>query len=81
MTRWISLLAQGRDSGTGRIVGNMYILHEDPVTVQEAEMVDTGYAELVTKNLHHNIKSVRIVAGNVAEELAEAAGTVIPHTT
>lgn len=78
MTRWISLLAQGRDSGTGRIVGNMYILHEDPVTVQEAEVIDTGYAELVTKNLHHNIKSVRIVAENVAEELAEAAGTVIP---
>ena len=78
MTRWISLLAQGRDSGTGRIVGNMYILHEDPVTAQEAEMIDTGYAELVTKNLHHNIKSVRIVAEKVAEELAEEAGTVIP---
>ena len=78
MTRWISLLAQGRDSDTGRIVGNMYILHEDPVTVHEAEMIDTGYAELVTKNLHHSIKSVRIIADKVAEELAEEAGTPLP---
>lgn len=77
MTRWISLLAQGRNSDTGRIVGNMYILHEEPVTVQEAEMIDPGYAELVTKNLHHSIKSVRIVAEKTAEEMAEA-GTALP---
>ena len=75
MTRWVSLLAQGRDSDTGRIVGNMYILHEEPVTVQEAEMIDPGYAELVTKNLHHSIKSVRIVAEKTIDEMANA-GTI-----
>lgn len=78
MTRWISLLAQGRDSSTGRIVGNMYILHEDPVTAQEAAVLDPSYAELVTKNLHHNIKSVRIVAEKIAEEMDAETGATMP---
>uniref|UniRef100_UPI003F6281FD STY4528 family pathogenicity island replication protein n=1 Tax=Dickeya chrysanthemi TaxID=556 RepID=UPI003F6281FD len=32
LTRWISLVRRRRDPRTGRILGNLYVLHDDPLT-------------------------------------------------
>ena len=62
MTRWVSLVAQGRDEDTGRLQGSMYILHSESISVQEAVMIDPSYADLVCKNLNNSINSARAVA-------------------
>ncbi|HGI9963433.1 TPA: STY4528 family pathogenicity island replication protein, partial [Pseudomonas aeruginosa] len=36
LTRWLSLVRRRRDAKTGRILGNLYVLHDEPLTPFEA---------------------------------------------
>ncbi len=36
LTRWLSLVRRRRDPKTGRIKGNLYVLHDEPLTPYEA---------------------------------------------
>mgnify|MGYP006171175243 CR=1 FL=1 len=36
LTRWLSLVRRRRDPKTGRILGNLYVLHDEPLTPFEA---------------------------------------------
>ena len=40
LTRWLSLVRRRRDPKTGRILGNLYVLHDEPLTPFEAMQLD-----------------------------------------
>ena len=80
MTGWLTLTTRGRDSVTGRVLGNLYALHGEPIMAAEHMLIDPGFVDLVEKNLKHSTKAIQIVATNVAQELRDHAenGTALP---
>lgn len=73
LTRWLSLVARGRDPRTGRLRGSLYVLHDEPLTPAEALELDDGYLELLANSLGHAAKTVRTVAAHVVEEVRQDA--------
>lgn len=69
MTRWLSLGGCVRDELTGQMKGNVYLLHDEPVSIAEAALLDGGYLALVNEGLGHANKSIRDVSAHVIEEL------------
>ncbi|WP_431306507.1 STY4528 family pathogenicity island replication protein [Pseudomonas aeruginosa] len=69
LTRWISLVQRRRDPRTGRIMGNLYVLHDDPLTPWEAMQLDSEYLGLVCKALTHPSKAVQAVGEHVLCEM------------
>jgi hypothetical protein len=51
LTRWLSLVRRRRDPKTGRIQGNLYVLHDEPLTPFEAMQLDPDYLGLVSQAL------------------------------
>ncbi|AHG40985.1 hypothetical protein N018_12350 [Pseudomonas syringae CC1557] len=71
LTRWLSLVRRRRDPKTGRILGNLYVLHDEPLTPFEAIQLDADYLELVSQSLSHSAKAVQMVGLNTLKEIAE----------
>lgn len=71
LTRWLSLAGQVRDEVTGQMKGNIYLLHDDPVSIPEAVLLDRNYLELLGNAQQHANKSIREVAARTLEELAQ----------
>ncbi|WP_454693358.1 STY4528 family pathogenicity island replication protein [Achromobacter aegrifaciens] len=71
LTRWLSLVRRRRDPKTGRILGNLYVLHDEPLTPFEAMQLDADYLELVSQSLGHSAKAVQIVGLNTLKEIAD----------
>lgn len=71
LTRWLSLVRRRRDPRTGRILGNLYVLHDEPLTPFEAMQIDTDYLELVSQSLGHSAKAVQMVGLNTLKEIGE----------
>jgi len=71
LTRWLSLVRRRRDPRTGRILGNLYVLHDEPLTPFEAMQLDADYLELVSQSLGHSAKAVQVVGLNTLQEIAE----------
>jgi len=69
LTRWLSLGGRVRDEVTGQMKGNIYMLHDEPLSIAEAVLLDCGYLELVGAGVDHANKSIRDVATHVFEEL------------
>ena len=81
LTRWLSLVRRRRDCRTGRIQGNLYVLHDEPLTPFEAIQLDPEYLSLLSRSLDHAGKSVRLVGQQVLRELGEdplLAGKLLP---
>ena len=71
LTRWLSLVRRRRDPKTGRILGNLYVLHDEPLTPFEAMQLDADYLALVSQSLGHAAKAVQVVGLNTLKEIAE----------
>jgi len=71
LTRWLSLVRRRRDPKTGRILGNLYVLHDEPLTPFEAMQLDPDYLGLVSQALTHAAKAVQIVGVQTLKEIAE----------
>ncbi|MBB0025191.1 MULTISPECIES: STY4528 family pathogenicity island replication protein [Burkholderiaceae] len=71
LTRWLSLVRRRRDPKTGRMLGNLYVLHDEPLTPFEAMQLDPDYLGLVSQALTHAAKAVQIVGMNTLREIAE----------
>ncbi|MGO3130350.1 MAG: STY4528 family pathogenicity island replication protein [Alcaligenes sp.] len=71
LTRWLSLVRRRRDPKTGRVLGNLYVLHDEPLTPFEAMQLDPDYLELVSQSLSHSGKAVQIVGLNTLQEIAD----------
>ena len=71
LTRWLSLVRRRRDPKTGRILGNLYVLHDEPLTPFEAMQLDADYLQLVSQALGHSAKAVQVVGLHTLKEIAE----------
>ncbi len=71
LTRWLSLARRRRDPRTGRIQGNLYVLHDEPLTPFEAMQLDPDYLGLVSQALTHASKAVQRVGLHTLREIAE----------
>ncbi len=71
LTRWLSLCHQARNTANGRMVGNIYALHDEPVSIMDAASIDTDYIAFVGRCRKHGNQAVRKVASIVFDELAE----------
>lgn len=71
LTRWLSLVRRRRDPKTRRILGNLYVLHDEPLTPFEAMQLDPDYLGLVSQALTHAAKAVQIVGAQTLKEIAE----------
>ena len=81
LTRCLSLVRRRRDPKTGRILGNLYVLHDEPLTPFEAMQLDPDYLQLVSQTLGHSAKAVQIVGLHTLKEIGEdpmLAGRTLP---
>ena len=81
LTRWISLVRRHRDRRTGRILGNLYVLHDEPLTPFEAMQLDPDYLGLVSRALDHSSRSIQRVGVHTLKEMSEdpaLSGRVLP---
>lgn len=70
LTRWISLVRRQRDHRTGRITGNLYVLHDEPLTPFEAMQLDPEYLGLVSHALDHASRAIQRVGVHVLKEMS-----------
>ncbi|MDP2747822.1 STY4528 family pathogenicity island replication protein [Pseudomonas sp.] len=81
LTRWLSLVRRRRDPKTGRIKGNLYVLHDEPLTPYEAMQLDPEYLGLVSHALDHASKAIQRVGYHAIQELTEdpmLSGRILP---
>jgi hypothetical protein len=81
LTRWLSLVRRRRDARTGRIQGNLYVLHDEPLTPFEAIQLDADYLSLVSSALTHASKAIQRVGYHALKEMADDPllnGRVLP---
>ncbi|EXL06463.1 hypothetical protein BG46_17055 [Brucella anthropi] len=81
LTRWISLVRRQHDPRTGRVIGNLYVLHDEPLTPFEAMQLDPDYLDLVSRALDHASRSIQRIGMHVLTEIAEdplLTGRVLP---
>lgn len=81
LTRWLSLVRRRRDPKTGRLQGNLYVLHDEPLTPFEAMQLDPEYLGLVSHSLTHASKAVQQVGLRALEEITTdplLSGHVLP---
>ena len=71
LTRWLSLARRRRDPATGRLLGNLYVLHDEPLTPYEVLKLDPDYLELVSRALTHASNTIQHSSCNVLNELTE----------
>jgi len=71
LTRWLSLVRRRRDAISGRILGNLYVLHDEPLSPFEAMQLDSGYLELISQSLTHASKAVQRVGQQALRELTD----------
>jgi hypothetical protein len=71
LTRWLSLVRRRRDKSTGRVLGNLYVLHDTPLSPFEAMQLDPAYMGLVSQTLEHANKGIQRVGLAVLEEISQ----------
>ncbi|MCK0753591.1 STY4528 family pathogenicity island replication protein [Chromohalobacter japonicus] len=71
LTRWLSLAHRARHETNGRVLGNVYVLHDEPVSPTEATLIDDDYLAFVAQSCKHRTPAIREVAQRIREELAE----------
>ncbi|ELW2863481.1 hypothetical protein QMI71_001721 [Salmonella enterica] len=67
LTRWLSLCQRTRDPETGRVQGNIYILHDEALPL--LAVIDTEYPTLLIRCLRHTNRALRAVALDLAQTL------------
>lgn len=61
LTRWFSLCARVRRSN-GQYRGNVYALHDEPISLADAIRLDTDYLVFVQESIGHRDERVRLIA-------------------
>lgn len=76
LARWLSLARRRRDPASGRVLGNLYVLHDEVLTPYEAIQLDPHYLELISHALTHASKTIQRVGTHALTEFTED-----PHLT
>ncbi len=59
LTRWLSLGRRLRNDLNGQVQGNVYILHDEPVSPAEALELDSDYMQLLSQSTDHSNRAIR----------------------
>lgn len=62
LTRWLSLGRRVRNEVSGQMQGNVYLLHDEPISPAEALEFDKDYLQLLMQTMEHQNKAIREVA-------------------
>lgn len=62
LTRWLSLCHRLRDEKTGQMAGNIYALHDEPLSPTEASHLDEEYLSLLANCTRHRKRRIRTTA-------------------
>ena len=68
LTRWLTLCETVRNA-QGQVVGNFYILHDEPMPIIDTIQLNHDYIALLEKSIHHKDSFVRAVANHIVENL------------
>lgn len=68
LTRWLSLVRKRRNKN-GAILGNIYVLHDEPLSLYECLQIEPDYLTLLSNSLSHASKAIQRVAENTVNEL------------
>ncbi|OUE53903.1 hypothetical protein AZ003_002810 [Citrobacter freundii] len=71
LTRWLSLCHKARDRISGRILGNVYALHDEPLSVLDAVRFDASYLHLLEQCSRHENKSIRATAQGILYDIRQ----------
>ncbi len=72
-TRWITRCTTVRDA-KGRFKGNIYALHEEPLSLADTLHLDSEYMAFLARATQHGYKRVRTVASAVLDTIQERIG-------
>ncbi|MBA3210851.1 helix-turn-helix domain-containing protein [Salmonella enterica] len=61
LTGWLSLCKKVRD-GKGRVRGNIYAQHDEPLSARDAEIFDPGWLDMVADACRHKSRAVNETA-------------------
>ncbi|MBZ9559038.1 MULTISPECIES: STY4528 family pathogenicity island replication protein [unclassified Modicisalibacter] len=78
LTRWMTLGMKARNTENGRMIGNVYVLHDEPLAPAESLSLDAEYIEYVIRCTRHRNRDVAEVARLVRDELAESGVLEVP---
>ncbi|WP_353980861.1 STY4528 family pathogenicity island replication protein [Salinicola endophyticus] len=78
LTRWMTLGMKARNTENGRMIGNVYVLHDEPLAPAESLSLDVEYIEYVIRCTRHHNRDVAEVAQLVRDELAESGVLELP---
>ncbi|OMQ18961.1 STY4528 family pathogenicity island replication protein [Serratia oryzae] len=70
LTGWLSLCKRVRDDG-GRVRGNIYAQHDEPLGLRDAEYFDPGWLDAVAQACQHGNKTIRLTALSVLKEIKQ----------
>ncbi|EPF0046371.1 STY4528 family pathogenicity island replication protein [Enterobacter hormaechei] len=68
LTGWLSLCKRVRDK-SGRIRGNIYAQHDEPLGLFDAEYFDPGWLDAVADACRHTNKTIRLTALAVLQDI------------
>lgn len=69
LSRWMTQFQRRRDRKTGRLLTNLYVLHDCPLSPFDATKLDPSYLTLVCNSLQHASKAIQRVARRVVQEI------------
>lgn len=68
LTRWLTLCETARNEH-GQVLGNIYLLHDEPMPVIDTIQLNDDYLKLLEKSVKHKDPTVRLVATDIIENL------------
>lgn len=80
LTRWLTLSETARNE-KGQVIGNVYILHDEPMPILDAIQLDDSYLALLEKCSEHKDPVVNGIANHIIENVLsdEAQWHYISH--
>ena len=70
LSRWISLCSTLRTQN-GKFRGNIYAIHDNPVSLEDAIYLDSHYIEFVKKQTSHKNHSISVLAKSVWQNISD----------
>ncbi|EEO5558237.1 helix-turn-helix domain-containing protein [Salmonella enterica] len=70
LTGWLSLCKKVRD-GKGRVRGNIYAQHDEPLSARDAETFDPGWLDMVADACRHKSRAVSEAAWQVLTSIQD----------
>lgn len=75
LTRWLTLCETVRNK-QGQILGNVYIMNDEPISIRDTLQVNQHYLQLLEKAYHHYDPIIQQVATAIIDEMIEQKDTL-----